>query len=164
MGLRSKNRLKTWTEVHPERRSGLDRRASESNSKHSLGPDRRSAPGRRRTDLPKRRWPGLLVSALLGAATALAIQVQRHAEPPSAAAAVPVIEMDTQTRERIQRLRDEAEALTPVGAWIDEEANERWLPLLPELERLAEAPDTPPRIREEVDATLAALSEVGIRQ
>jgi hypothetical protein len=163
MRLRSKNRLKAWTEVHPERRSGLDRRALPAGSGEDFGADRRLNRGRRHNDLPNRRWPGLLVSAFLGATTALLVQVQRHEQPPPVAAVKAAVEVEPETRRRIEALRDEAEALTPMGAWIDERANERWLPLLPELERMADAPETPSTIRKDVDATLAALGEVGIR-
>lgn len=63
-----------------------------------------------------------------------------------------------------QRLRDEAEALTPTQVMLDETAHEQWLPTLPQLEQLAGDPQTPPELRTEVEATLAALSEVGIRR
>lgn len=59
-------------------------------------------------------------------------------------------------------LRDEAERLTPAAVALDEQATTRWWPLRPELDAAATDPRTPASVREELEATRAALARLGL--
>jgi hypothetical protein len=71
-------------------------------------------------------------------------------------------QVDPQQLAGVQALRDEAEALTPAGVGLDEQAHELWMPRVAKIELALADPDTPPAIRTELDATLAALERVGV--
>ncbi len=126
--------------------------------------ERRRTGGRRRSDLPKARWGGIL--AACGAGIVVAVVVQLWSAPVTVVVPSPVrkVVVPTATLERAQALRDQAEALTPTQVMLDERAQERWLPLLGELEQLQRGPETPRAVQVEVEATLAALSRAGIRR
>lgn len=118
-----------------------------------------------------RQWSSVLASAGLGVAAAFALQAFRAGaalppapEPPppplvrpAASAPAPRI-----TLPEAQALRDAAEALTPAGVALDEQAHATWLPRLGALEDAASDPRLPPETRDELHAALTALARVGL--
>ena len=66
------------------------------------------------------------------------------------------------SRAEAAALRDEAERLTPAAVTLDERAQARWWPLRPELEAAVADLRLPTDLRDELAATLAALTRVGL--
>lgn len=77
-------------------------------------------------------------------------------------ARVPQIEVDREQLAAAQALRDEAERLTIAAVTTDEAAHERWLARIAKIEAVRADPDTPASLRVELDATIAALDQVGL--
>lgn len=147
-----------------ERRSGPDRRTGNPADVPG-GVERRVGPRRR---LPRplwRQWPSLLVSAGLGVVVAVVVQpapaeLVRHTTSPVPPATL-MIELPF-SRAEAAALRDEAERLTPAAVTLDERAQARWWPLRPELEAAVADLRLPTDLRDELAATLAALTRVGL--
>lgn len=74
----------------------------------------------------------------------------------------PQIEVDREQLAAAQALRDEAERLTIAAVTTDEAAHERWLARIAKIEAVRADPDTPASLRVELDATIAALDQVGL--
>lgn len=149
-----------------ERRSGRPDRRAEALAAPPGGVERRVGPRRR---LPRplwRQWPSLLASAALGVVVAVSVQ-PAPAEPvrPTTPLATPpatlMIELPF-SRAEAAALRDEAERLTPAAVALDERAQLRWWPLRPELEAAVADLRLPTDLRDELAATLAALTRVGL--
>ena len=145
-----------------ERRRGGDRRDPNRVTPYR-GVERRQGP-RRSGELPQPVWqrPLALVAVIaLGVAAGLALGGIERAKPTDPG---PIAErrVDPELLAGVERLRDEAEALTPAGVALDERAHEQWLPRVAEIELALADPDTPPAIRAELDATLAALAHAGV--
>jgi len=66
------------------------------------------------------------------------------------------------TLEEAQALHDAASTLTPAGVAHDEHAHATWLPRLAQLHAHAADPALPWETRAELEATLEALTSVGI--
>ncbi|WAS92865.1 hypothetical protein [Nannocystis punicea] len=154
-----------------DRRQG--RRDRRDNSRPAIAPgvERRVNQGCRRLPEPRwRQWPSILAAAVLGVVAAVALQgLQADAsevEPAPvevAVAAPPVVASRAPiSLSEAQALHDEAAALTPAGVAFDETAHATWLPQIGRLEAAAADPGLSPEIREELAATLAALSNVGL--
>lgn len=144
-----------------ERRRDSDRRDPTRVGVYA-GIERRRGP-RRTAELPRplRSRPIALVLAIaLGVATGLAIG-STHRSDPMAAPRVEA-QVDAELLVGVQALRDEAEALTPAGVALDEEAHERWMPRVAAIELALADPQIPTQIRTELDATLDALERVGV--
>lgn len=158
-----------------DRRADGDRRASGgAGPSHPYGgPERRQGP-RRAAELPSSIWRQPLVLALaigLGVASGLAINSFSRQPPAQQAQAVSdagrahspaPMSVDAEALAGVQTLRDEAEALTTAQVELDETAHERWMPRVAMIERALEDPDTHPRLRDELSATIAALECVGV--
>lgn len=160
--------MDTMPDHDPDRRARRDRR-DPSRCNDYAGLERRRGP-RRRAELPEPTWrrvPGLLLAAALGVIAALSLErmTEPAPEPASAvAASSPASEpvVDPELLDRARALRDEAELLTLAEVTLDEQAHERWLPRLDAIEAARTDPRTPPAVREELDATVAALVRVGL--
>lgn len=157
-----------------ERRQGRRDRRDSSRPAIAPGVERRTAEGCRRS-LPEprwRQWPSMLAAAALGVVAAVALQgLQADASeveparanevsaelPPIVVTKAPPISLS-----EAQALRDEAAALTPAGVAFDESAHATWLPRIGHLEAAVADPGLSPEVREELMATLAALSDVGL--
>ena len=104
----------------------------------------------------------MLASAVLGVVVAVSVQ-RAPAEPvhPATPPATLMIELPF-SRAEAAALRDEAERLTPAAVALDERAQLRWWPLRPELEAAVADLRLPTDLRDELAATLAALTRVGL--
>lgn len=142
-------------------------------------PDRRSGP-RRTADLPRRKWPDIAVSVVLGVLAAGAWQSWRGSDASAGQAwleaqvdvasarpkvsARPATPMPGLDAARLARWRSQADALTPASVALDETARERWLPRLEVLEGALLDPNTPEPVRIElaqIEAQLLATGVVG---
>lgn len=156
-----------------DRRQGRGDRRDSSRPAIPPGVERRRNVGcrRRLPELRWRQWPSIAAAAALGVVTAFALQGLQadvtarepvanevHAEVSALAARLPI------SLEEAQALHDEAAALTPAGVALDERAHATWLPRIGRLEAAAEEPGLPREIHAEIAATLAALTEVGLRK
>jgi hypothetical protein len=108
-----------------------------------------------------RRPLGLAIAIGLGIAGGLALD-SLQARPEVPIAAVREAELDPEALMRVERLRDEAQALTAAEVALDERAHERWMPRIAKIEEALEDPATPDPIRIELLATIAALECVGV--
>jgi len=100
------------------------------------------------------------LAVALGIAAGLALGSIRRAGPVAAQAVE--ARVDPELLAGVQALRDEAEALTPASVALDERAHELWIPRVARIELALADPQTPAAIRTELDATLAALEQVGV--
>jgi hypothetical protein len=149
-----------------ERRRGADRRDPARVDPYT-GAERRSGP-RRSGDLARPIWHRSLAVGLaiaLGIAAGLALgslhTKDLQAEPSSPSM---VAQVDPDQLAGVLEIRDEAEALTPAGVALDEQAHELWMPRVSKIELALADPETPESIRRELDATLTALERVGVLQ
>lgn len=160
-----------------DRRSARDRRDPSRDHLYD-GVERRHGP-RREGELPEPIWRrplGLIAAASLGVLVAgglgqlpvtaetppLASEAQAEAQPSASPATAHVEPLDPLLLAEFQAMRDEAEALTPAEVTVDERAQERWMPRVARIEQARSDPNTPALIRSELDATIAALVEVGL--
>jgi len=161
-----------------ERRRGPDRRA-QGLPRHYYGTERRRGP-RREAELSRPLWRRAITVALaagLGVATALvwdtrAMDDQSSEVAPNLTASpteeeiasvpAPDSRSSREALAQAQAMRDRAEALTPAEVALDERAHERWTPQIAAIEAARENPDTPTEIREELEATLLALTRAGL--
>ncbi len=143
------------------------------------GRDRRQGP-RRTAELRRPLWQqplAVLAAAALGVLAAL--HVDRlpglRSDPPAAIAPTPPsqaepsprielgeVTVDPEQLAAARAMRDEAERLTPAAVTVDERSHERWLARIDRIEAVRADPDTPASLRVELDATVAALAQVGL--
>jgi hypothetical protein len=145
-----------------ERRQRRDRRDPRRADAYQ-GIDRRTGP-RRAGDLPRPVWHrplGLVAAIALGVAAGLWLGAVERGEPASAEP-IGSRELDPDLLAGIERIRDEAEALTPAAVDLDEQTHEQWLPRVARIELALADPETPAQIRAELHATLRALEQVGV--
>lgn len=88
------------------------------------------------------------------------IEPEEGSEPVEPIAWAPRI--DPEQLAAAQSMRDEAERLTLATVTLDERTHERWLPRIARIEAVRADPSTPEALRAELDATVAALTRVGL--
>lgn len=154
-----------------DRRSGAADRRDPARA-HLAAPAVERRRGPRRRPLPRSRWrdlPSLGLALVLGVLCAVALG------PRAPAAGIAWGELRARADARSERatealaelraaesLRDEAEALTPAGVALDEDAHEVWLPRLAVIDARIADPTTPEPVRRELRATQAALALLGL--
>ncbi|MFV8752420.1 hypothetical protein ACNOYE_17885 [Nannocystaceae bacterium ST9] len=160
------------------RRERVDRRDPARKAGYE-GAERRQGP-RRKAELRRPLWQqpfAVLGAAALGVFAALYIdRVPGLRSDPAPVAAIapserpeapvpsppPEPTIDPEQLAAAQALRDEAERLTLAAVTLDEAAHERWLPRIARIEALRADPETPKALRVELDATVEALTSVGL--
>lgn len=141
-------------------------------------PDRRSGP-RRTADLPRRKWPDIVISVGLGVLTAVAWQALRGPDANAADAWLagqiavvsgeqpprrrsPAAENEDLDPETLATWRRQADTLTAASVALDERARERWIPRLEALEGALLDAATPESKRIELAHIEARLLATGV--